>query len=266
VTFVARRAALAALTMLVIAGCSSSNDAPSSSTSAQASSNAAGGGKLMVFAAASLKKSFTDIGEQFTTDNPGTDVEFDFAGSSDLVTQLTQGAPADVFASADANNMDKAAKADLIAGSPVNFASNTLTIVVAPGNPKKVASFKDLTQPGLTVVTCAPQVPCGSATQKVEKATGVLLNPVSEESQVTDVLTKVTTGQADAGLVYVTDAKGAGDKVTAVPFQESADAVNVYPIAALKQSKNSALATRFIDFVTGEIGEKVLSAAGFVQP
>ena len=146
-----------------------------------------------------MKKSFTEIGEQFKTDNPGTDIEFSFAGSSDLVTQLTQGAPADVFASADTKNMDKAAEAGLLAGAPVNFASNTLTIVVAPGNPKKIASFRDLTQPGLSVVVCAPQVPCGSATQKVEQALGVQLNPVSEESQVTDVLNKVTTGQADAG-------------------------------------------------------------------
>lgn len=260
----ARMAAIVALTTLVLAGCGSSNDTASSASTPASSS--ATGGKLMVFAAASLKKSFTDIGEQFKTDNPGTDVEFTFAGSSDLVTQLMQGAPGDVFASADTNNMDKAAKADLLAGTPVNFASNTLTIVVAPGNPKKVSSFKDLTQPGLAVVTCAPQVPCGSATQKVEKATGVQLNPVSEESQVTDVLTKVTTGQADAGLVYVTDAEGAGDKVTAVAFPESSDAVNIYPIAALKQSKNSPMATKFIDAVTDEFGEKVLAAAGFARP
>ena len=230
------------------------------------SSEAAGSGKLIVFAAASLKKSFTDIGEQFKTDNPGSDVEFSFAGSSDLVTQLTQGAPADVFASADTKNMDKAADAKLLAGDPVNFASNTLTIVAAPGNPKKIASFKDLTQPGLTVVVCAPQVPCGSATEKVEKATGVQLNPVSEESQVTDVLGKVTSGQADAGLVYVTDAQGAGDKVTAVPFPESADAVNTYPIAVLEQSTQPELARKFVDLVTGEAGQKVLNAAGFAKP
>jgi molybdate transport system substrate-binding protein len=259
--FTTRMAAIAALSTLVVAGCGSSND-----TSSSAPASSAAGGKLMVFAAASLKKSFTDIGERFETENPGTDVEFTFAGSSDLVTQLTQGAPADVLASADTGNMDKAAKADLLAGAPVNFASNTLTIVVAPGNPKKVSSFKDLTQPGLAVVTCAPQVPCGSATQKVEKATGVQLNPVSEESQVTDVLTKVTTGQADAGLVYVTDARGAGAKVTAVAFPESAGAVNTYPIAALKQSTNSPLATKFVDTVTGEIGEKILAAAGFAKP
>ena len=258
-----RNTALAVLLAIVMAGCGSSSNTSSTSTSA---SGAAGGGKLMVFAAASLKKSFTDIGEGFKTDNPGTDVEFTFAGSSDLVTQLTQGAPADVFASADTKNMDKAAKAGLLTGAPMNFASNTLTIVVAPGNPKKIASFKDLAQPGLAVVVCAPQVPCGSATQTVEKTTNVQLNPVSEESQVTDVLTKVTTGQADAGLVYVTDAEGAKDKVTAVAFPESVDAVNTYPIAALKQSKDPDLANKFIAYVNGESGEKVLAAAGFAKP
>jgi molybdate transport system substrate-binding protein len=193
-------------------------------------------------------------------------VEFSFAGSSDLVTQLTQGAPADVFASADTKNMDKAVQAGLLAGDPVNFASNTLTIAVAPGNPKKIASFKDLTQQGLNVVVCAPQVPCGSAAQSVEKATGVTLNPVSEESSVTDVLNKVTTGEADAGLVYVTDVKGAGDKVAVVAFPEAAGAVNTYPIAVLKESKNPEFARNFVDLVTGESGQKVLSAAGFAKP
>ena len=206
-------AVFCALLLALISGCGSSDKAPASS-----STTASADAKIIVFAAASLKKTFTDIGEQFKTDNPGASVEFSFAGSSDLVTQLTQGAPADVFASADTKNMDKAAQAGLLARDPVNFASNTLTIAVAPGNPKKIASFKDLTQQGLNVVVCAPQVPCGSATQKVEQATGVTLNPVSEESSVSDVLNKVTTGQADAGVVYVTDAIGAGDKVAAVAF------------------------------------------------
>jgi molybdate transport system substrate-binding protein len=115
----------------------------------------------------------------------------------------------------------------------------------------------------LSVVVCAPQVPCGSAAEKVGKATGVQLNPVSEESQVTDVLGKVTSGEADAGLVYVTDAQGAGDKVTAVPFPESAEAVNTYPIAVLKQSKDQELAGKFVNLVTGPAGQKVLSASGF---
>jgi molybdate transport system substrate-binding protein len=249
-----KRLVIAALTLLLISGCSS--------TEQPATSNA----KIIVFAAASLKKTFTDIGEQFKAENHGASVEFSFAGSSDLVTQLTQGAQADVFASADTKNMDKAARAGLLAGDPVNFASNSLTIVVAPGNPKKIASFKDLTQQGLNVVVCAPQVPCGSATQKVEQASGVKLNPVSEESAVTDVLNKVETGQADAGLVYVTDAKGAGDKVASVPFREAADAVNTYPIAALKESKSQELARKFVALVTGEAGQKVLSTAGFAKP
>lgn len=259
--YLCRVVAAAAVMTCIVSGCSSSNQA-----SSPASTSTTATGKLIVFAAASLNKSFTDIGEQFKTDNPGADIEFNFAGSSDLVTQLTQGAPGDVFASADTKNMDKAAQAGLLDGDPVNFATNTLTIVVAPGNPKKIASFADLTQPGLSVVVCAPQVPCGSATQKVEKATNVQLKPVSEESQVTDVLNKVTTGQADAGLVYVTDAQGAGDKVTAVAFPESAGAVNTYPIAVLKQSKNPELARKFVDLVTGEAGQKALSAAGFAKP
>lgn len=240
---------IAVLIVTLISGCGSS-----------------AGGKITVFAAASLKKSFTEIGERFKTDNPGTSVEFSFAGSSDLVTQLTQGAQADVFASADTMNMDKAAQASLLAGNPVNFASNTLTIAVARGNPNNITSFQDLTKPGLDVVVCAPQVPCGSATQKVEQATGVKLAAVSEESSVTDVLNKVTTGQADAGLVYVTDTLTAGDKVTSVPFPESARAVNTYPIAALKESKNAELARKFVDLVTAETGQKILSAAGFGKP
>jgi molybdate transport system substrate-binding protein len=259
-------AGIAVLSLALISGCSSSSNQSSEGSAAPSTSAAAAGGKIIVFAAASLKQTFTDIGDQFKTDNPGASVEFSFAGSSDLVTQLTQGAPADVFASADNNNMDKAAKADLLAGDPVNFASNTLTIAVPPGNPKKIASFKDLTQPGLNVVVCAPQVPCGSATQKVEQDTGVKLNAVSEESSVTDVLNKVETGEADAGLVYVTDAAGAGDKVAAVAFPESAGAVNTYPIAVLKQSENQELARKFVDLVTGQAGQKVLNAAGFAKP
>jgi molybdate transport system substrate-binding protein len=257
-----RLLAVFAALSLTLLGCNSSNQTASSPAPP---TSAAAGGKIMVFAAASLKQTFTDIGEQLKTDNPGASVEFSFAGSSDLVTQLTQGAQADVFASADTNNMDKAARAGLLAGDPVNFASNTLTIAVAPGNPKKIASFKDLTQQGLNVVVCAPQVPCGSATQKVEQATGVKLNPVSEESSVTDVLNKVETGQADAGLVYVTDAKGAGDKVAVVDFPEAAGAVNTYPIAVLKDSKTPDVARKFVDLVTGEAGQKVLTAAGFAK-
>jgi molybdate transport system substrate-binding protein len=250
------------MSLALTTGCHSNSGSNSASTPSSASS----AGSITVFAAASLKSAFTEIANQYKTDNPGSSVEFSFAGSSDLVTQLTQGATADVFASADTRNMDKAAQAGLLAGNPVNFATNTLTIAVAPGNPKGIKSFQDLTKPGVTVVVCAPPVPCGGATQTVEKITGVTLAPVSEESSVTDVLNKVTTGQADAGIVYVTDAAGAGDKVTAVPFPEAAQAVNTYPIAVLKQSKNSAAAQRFVDLVTGEPGQKALAKAGFAKP
>ena len=243
------------MSVALVCGCGSSGDSSSPTT-----------GKIMVFAAASLKNTFTEIGERFKAESPGISVEFNFAGSSDLVTQLTQGATADVFASADTKNMDKAAQGGLLAAGPVNFASNTLVIAVAPGNPRKITSFADLAKADLSVVTCAPQVPCGSATQKVEQASSVTLNPVSEESSVSDVLNKVTTGQADAGLVYVTDAKGAGDKVTAVPFPESADAVNTYPIAVLKQSEDPDLAAKFVDLVTAAGGQEILSQAGFAKP
>lgn len=245
-----KRTAIAAVLISMAAGCSSKP--PSDS--------------IVVFAAASLRSTFTDIGAQFEKDNPGTTVEFSFAGSADLVTQLTQGARADVFASADTGNMAKAAEAGLPAREPVDFAANALTIAVAPGNPQGIRSFRDLTKAGISVVLCAPQVPCGTATQKAERAAGVDVTPVSEESSVTDVLGKVTSGQADAGVVYVTDARDAGDKVTAVPFAEAADAVNTYPIAVLRRSENTDAAQRFVDLVTGQIGQRLLGDAGFAKP
>ena len=259
-------AAAALSAAALVAGCSGSNSESTPATTEGSSTPAAATGEITVFAAASLKATFTTLGTALEEQNPDTTVTFNFAGSSDLVTQLTQGAPADVFASADTNNMTKAVDAGLVAGEPVDFATNTLTIVTPPGNPKGIASFADLAKPGTSVVVCAPQVPCGSATEKVEKATGVTLAPVSEESAVTDVLGKITSGQADAGLVYVTDAKGAGDKVTAIPFPESSGAVNTYPIAVLKESANAATAQKFVDFVTGPEGQKVLSEAGFAAP
>jgi len=221
---------------------------------------------ITVFAAASLRPAFTEIGEQFRTDHPGVAVDFNFAGSSDLATQLTQGAGADVFASANTAQLDKVAAAGLLVGEPVPFASNTLVIVTAPGNPHGVRSFADLAGPGLAVVVCQPPVPCGAATHEVEEATGVRLNPVSEEPDVTDVLNKVTTGQADAGVVYRTDAIHAGDKVATVEFPEALGAVNTYPIGVLKESAHPGPAQQFVDLVTGEAGQKILHAAGFGRP
>lgn len=221
---------------------------------------------VMVFAAASLKPAFTQLGQQFKTDNPGNSVEFDFAGSSELATRLTQGATADVFASADTAQMDKVAKNGLLSGDPRDFASNTLVIVTAPDNPQRVSSFADLAKPGLRVVICQQPVPCGAATRRIEGSTGVRLDPVSEELSVTDVLNKVTTGQADAGLVYVTDARSATGKVATVNFAEAAGAINIYPIALLKKAPQPALAQKFLAMVTSEAGQKVLAQFGFQKP
>jgi molybdate transport system substrate-binding protein len=244
-------------TMLLAGTVACSSKSPSSSPTS---------GSIVVFAAASLKPAFTKISQQFKTDNPGSSVDFEFGGSSDLATQLTQGATADVFASADTAQMDTVVKAGLVAGNPTNFASNTLVIVTAPGNPKQIASFADLNKPGINVVICQKPVPCGSATQRIEDSTGVRLHPVSEELNVTDVLNKVTTGQADAALVYVTDALSAGDKVTTVKFPESAGAVNVYPIAVLKKAPQPALAQKFVTMVTADTGQNILAQSGFAKP
>lgn len=251
---------LSALLVTSLVGCGSRSPAARPAQSPPAS------GKVVVFAAASLKATFTALGHQFTTANPGSGVDFDFAGSSELATQLRQGATADVFASADTAQMDTVAKAGLLAGNAINFASNTLVIVTAPGNPKNIGSFADLAKPGLSVVVCQQPVPCGSATQRIEDSTGTHLHPVSEELSVTDVLNKVTSGQADAALVYVTDATGAGNKVTTVPFPEAAGAANVYPIAVLKGAPLPALAQKFVALVTSADGQRVLAQAGFAKP
>jgi molybdate transport system substrate-binding protein len=242
--------------VMLTAGCSGGSGSGESSAS---------GGDLTVFAAASLQKTFTQLGDRFEQANPDTTVRFNFGGSSDLVAQLQQGAPADVLASADTATMDKAVADDLIAGEPEDFATNSLAIAVPAGNPGRVDSFAALSDPGLRVVVCAPQVPCGAATGQVEENTGVTLDPVSEESSVTDVLGKVMSGQADAGVVYVTDIAAAGDTVEGVAIAESDNAVNTYPIAVLADSANAALAARFEAYVMGP-GQEVLAESGFGAP
>ncbi|MET0830077.1 MAG: molybdate ABC transporter substrate-binding protein [Microbacterium sp.] len=223
-------------------------------------------GSITVFAAASLKSTFTELAEQFEAAHPGTAVELNFAGSADLVTQIIEGAPADVFASADEKNMAKLTDAGLVAGDPADFATNVLEIAVPPGNPAAIEVFADLAAPGVKLVICAPEVPCGAATVTVEEASGVTLAPVSEESSVTDVLGKVTSGEADAGLVYVTDVIAAGDAVEGIGFAESGDAVNTYPIAALTDAEEADVAAAFVEFITSEAGQAALTAAGFGQP
>ena len=249
---------------LVLTGCGGQ----SGESNAAASSSEAGGGDktLRVSAAASLTQSFDQLAEEFERDHPGVDVDVNYGGSSGLVQQLTEGAPADVFASADQKNMKKLTDADLAQGEPKIFATNVLTLVVPKDNPAGIRSVQDVLGKNVKLVTCAPEVPCGAATQKVEQANGVELAPVSQENAVTDVLGKVTSGQADAGIVYVTDAKAAGDKVTTIEIPKTDEAINTYPIVALKASEQPELATEFVDLVTGERGQKVLQDAGFGAP
>ena len=220
-------------------------------------------GTINVFAAASLKAPFTELAHTFESENPGTSVTLSFAGSSDLVSQISQGAPADIFASADTANMQKLKDAGLVDGTPRNFATNTLAIAVPPGNPAGIASLQDLARPDVRLVTCARQVPCGAAAAKVAAAAGLRLSPVSEENAVTDVLGKVTSAEADAGLVYATDIKAAGTKVKGIDFPESQGAVNTYPITATTAGRNKAAVQAFLDLVAGAEGQKVLAAAGF---
>lgn len=255
-------ATMAAVALVASLTACSTSETPSTSSNGRPS------GSVTVFAAASLKATFTQLAEDFEANNPGTKVALSFAGSSDLVTQISQGAPADVFASADTKNMAKLADAKLLDGSATNFATNILEIAVPPGNPASIMSFADLARPGVKVVTCASQVPCGAATDAVEDASGITLSPVSEESSVTDVLGKVTSQEADAGLVYVTDVRGAGDKVQGVSFSEAKaeNAMNTYPIATVGTSKNKELSAAFIAFVTSEAGRKILADAGFGAP
>lgn len=221
---------------------------------------------IMVFASLQLKPAFTLLAGKFQTENPGATVVFDFATSAELANKLTRGANADVFASADSAQMDTVIKADLTSSEPVNFASNTLVIVTALGDPKQIRSFADLAKPGLRVAVCQASAPCGVGVQRIEDNTGVHLNPVSEESIGSAVLAKVTSGEADAGLVYLNDAHKGAAQVEAVRFPESADAVNVYPIVALKKAAPSVLAQKFVDLVTGATGQQVLSQAGFASP
>ncbi len=218
--------------------------------------------QLVVFAAASLNTTFASLGTQFEAAHPGVKVTFSFDGSAALVDQLKAGAPADVFASADKANMDKATSAGLMAGAPSLFTTNVLTLIVPAGNPAKITGL-DASLDGKKLVVCADGVPCGTATKKLAGLLGVTLKPVSEETKVTDVRTKVESGQADAGIVYVTDAKASGDKVKTIAISGADKVRNDYVIGATKDSKQAALAAAFIELVKGPDGQKVLAAAGF---
>lgn len=249
-----------ALLALGLAGCSSTSDEPA--PTASSSTTAGATGELVVLAAASLKDSFTTLGDMLEEQNPGLTVTFSFGASSALVQQVTSGAPADVLATANTSTMANAADHT---GTPSVFARNTLEIAVPAGNPGHVTGLADLADPARKIALCAAEVPCGAAAVKVFEAAGLTPAPDTYEKDVTATLTKVELGEVDAALVYATDVQSAGDKVEGITFPEAAKAVNDYPIAALTDAGNPAAAKAFIDLVMSPAGQQVLAAAGFAS-
>jgi molybdate transport system substrate-binding protein len=215
-----------------------------------------------VLAAASLTETFTKIGKDFQAAHPKATVTFSFGGSSTLAQQISAGAPADVFASASPANMAQVKTA----GTPTTFVRNQLVIAVPAGNPRHITGLADLAASGVKVALCAPAVPCGAAAQKALAAAHVTLTPVTQEQDVKAALSKVTLGEVDAALVYRTDVRAAGDKVTAIEFPESARAVNDYPVAVLAGAPNPTGAQAFVAFVLSAPELAVLTAAGFQRP
>jgi molybdate transport system substrate-binding protein len=252
---------------LLVVGCGGSDDGGADGAEQQT---------LTVFAAASLTDTFTELGARFEQAHPGTEVRLSFAGSSDLATQLLEGAPADVFASANPEQLARVADAGLLEGEPVVFAANVLQLAVPPGNPADIGGLADLDADAagadVDLVVCAPQVPCGDAAERVAQVAGVELAPVSEEPSVTSVLDKVRAGQADVGLVYVTDVAAADGEVDGIDVPEAAQVVNVYPIAAITTGEPEpdgeigARAGDFVAFVLGPDGQAVLRSAAFLDP
>ncbi|MFJ1705580.1 molybdate ABC transporter substrate-binding protein [Kitasatospora sp. NPDC088346] len=264
-----------AAAVLALSACSSGSSGSSGSgspsgsgTSAPAPAPAATAsvsGTVTVVAAASLKEAFTAIGAQFEAAHPGTKVVFNFAGSDALAASIVNGAPADVFAAASPATMKTVTDGGDAVGTPATFVRNQLEIATVPGNPRHIASLQDLAPPGLKVVLCAQEVPCGTAAQKALAAGNVQVTPVSYEQDVKAALTKVELREADASLVYRTDVKSAAGKVDGVPFPEASSAVNDYPIATLTHAPNTAGAEAFVALVQSPDGQKVLTDAGFLS-
>ncbi|MEU9339021.1 molybdate ABC transporter substrate-binding protein [Streptomyces sp. NPDC048290] len=258
--------AAAVLTLSACSDSSGSDSAADSSASPSGSASAGLSGDVTVFAAASLQESFEELGRQFEQAHPGTTVTFNFAGSDALAASITEGAPADVFASASPRTMKIVTDAGDAEGTPATFARNQLEIATLPGNPENIDSLDDLTDPDLQVVLCDEAVPCGSAAATALEAADLELTPVSYEEDVRAALNRVVLREADAALVYQTDVRAAGDDVEGVDFPEAADAINDYPIALLGEAPNPDAAAAFIELVRSAEGQQVLTGAGFLQP
>lgn len=254
-------AALVAIAVLTLTGCTRSADGQ------DADSRGAENDSLTVLAAASLQQAFDEMAEDFTAKHPKISIDFNYAGSSTLVQNLNAGAPADIFASADEITMQAAQESELIDESTRDlFAANTLVGIVPADNPANIATLEDANTAGVNLVVCAPQVPCGALSQSVAQASGNTLDPVSEEQQVSDVLGKVRSGQADAGLVYATDAALARDEVNTFKLEGAQQHPNNYPIARTANSNAPEAAAAFIEYVQSDAGQAILEDYGFAAP
>jgi molybdate transport system substrate-binding protein len=247
------RAVVVLIAVLLAAVSCGSDDAPS-------------GGAVTVFAAASVTAAFTELGDAYTAANPDADVTFNFAGSSDLVAQISEGAPVDVFASADLANMAKLTDAGLDADVPVVFATNAAEIIVEAGNPEGIVSIADLADADLVVVQCALEVPCGAYAAQVFASAGVSVAPKSFEANVNAVVAKVNLGEADAGIVYRTDVLAAGGRAEGVPIPDGINVIAEYPIAVTAGAPNPTGADRFVEFVLSQAGQEILASFGFGAP
>jgi molybdate transport system substrate-binding protein len=219
---------------------------------------------ITVLAASSLTETFTELGKEFEDQHSGVTVKLAFDSSATLAQQATQGAPADVLATADTTTMDSAKSAQ--ATTPKVFATNVMVLATPADNPGDVQTFSDLNKSSVKYVMCVPTAPCGAVGQALLKQNHITGKPVSQEVDVKSVLAKLTEGEADAGLVYTTDATAAGDQVHVVPIPGAAKQVTTYPIVTLDQSDHSDLAQEFVDLVTGPTGQKILQQAGFGKP
>lgn len=252
------RVAMAGLGLLAAAGCGGTSDG--------GTTDAADGTVLTVLAAASLTETFTDLAETFEAEQSGVEVRLAFDSSATLATQVVAGAPADVLATADARTMQSAVDAGVTSAAPVEFATNTMVLVVPRDNPADVRSFADLRRPDVSYVACVESAPCGVLAESLLTANGVTSPARSLEIDVKAVLTRVVLDEADAGLVYASDAVAAGDKVRTVPIPGANDDATSYLLTTLEQAAVPGLAEEWIDLVLSERGRTILSDAGFQVP
>jgi len=248
-----------------LVGCGSSSGSSAAKDTSTTAAAPKVTGAITVSAAASLTEAFGKMGTDFSAANPGATVTFNFGSSGTLATQIQQGAPADAFASADPANITPLQEAKLVDGRATVFANNKLEIVTKPGNPKKIKTLDDLATAGI-VSLCGVTVPCGKYADQVLQQANVTIpaDKITRGQDVKATLAAVTSGDADAAIVYVTDAKSAGTTVTAVPIPDAQNAIATYPIVVLKQSGNPTTARAFVAYVAGPKGQATLKSYGFL--